>query len=106
MTKTADMGIESFPPIHPGEILLEEFLKPMGISQSRLAADIGLSLRTINEIIHGRRSVTAETALLLATYFGVTAESWVNLQTHHDLVKARQTMQTKIARVRPLAVAG
>jgi addiction module HigA family antidote len=100
---TADQETSDFQPIHPGEILLEEFLKPMGISQSRLAADIDLSLRTINEIIHGRRSITAETALLLATYFGVTAESWVNLQSHYDLTKARQSMQAKIARVRPIA---
>jgi addiction module HigA family antidote len=106
VTPATSQGEAGCPPVHPGEILLEEFLKPMGISQARLAADVGLSLRTINEIVHGRRSITAETALLLATYFGVTAESWVNLQAHHDLTRARLSMQQRIARVRPIAVAG
>ena len=71
--------------IHPGEILQEEFLVPMGISQSRLASDIGVSPRRINEIVHGTRAVTANTALRLARYFGTSAQFWLNLQSHYDL---------------------
>ena len=72
-------------PIHPGEILLEEFLKPLGISQYRLAKDINVSPRRINEIVHGKRSVSADTALRLARYFGTTDRFWLNLQTRYDL---------------------
>jgi addiction module HigA family antidote len=72
-------------PIHPGEILLEEFLKPLEISQYRLAKDINVSPRRINEIVHGKRSVSADTALRLARYFGTTDRFWLNLQTRYDL---------------------
>ena len=72
-------------PIHPGEILLEEFLKPLGMSQYRLAKDINVSPRRINEIVHGKRSVSANTALRLARYFGTTDRFWLNLQTRYDL---------------------
>lgn len=72
-------------PIHPGEILLEEFLKPMEISQYRLAKDISVPPRRINEIVHGKRAVTANTALRLAKYFGMSAEFWLNLQARFDL---------------------
>ncbi len=72
-------------PIHPGEILFEEFLKPMGISQYRLATDIGVSPRRINEIVHGTRAVTANTALRLGRYFGTSAQFWLNLQSHYAL---------------------
>lgn len=73
------------PPIHPGEILLEEFLEPMGISQYRLAKDINVDPRRINEIVHGERSITADTALRLARYFGLTEQFWLDLQAHYDL---------------------
>ncbi len=73
------------PAIHPGEILLEEFLEPMGISQYRLAKDISVSARRINEIVHGNRSVSANTALRLAKYFGISPQFWLNLQSHFDL---------------------
>jgi len=72
-------------PIHPGEILLGDFLDPMGISQYRLAADIRVSPRRINEIVHGTRAVTANTALRLGRYFGTSAQFWLNLQSHYDL---------------------
>ena len=72
-------------PIHPGEVLLEEFLNPMGISQYRLAKDTSVPPRRINEIVHGARAVTADTALRLGRYFGTSAQFWLNLQTHFDL---------------------
>jgi addiction module HigA family antidote len=72
-------------PVHPGEILLEEFLDPMGISQYRLAKDISVSARRINEIVHGKRAVSADTALRLGRFFGTSAQFWLNLQSHFDL---------------------
>jgi len=72
-------------PIHPGEILLEEFLEPMEISQYRLAKDISVPARRINEIVHGKRSVSADTALRLSRYFGMTEQFWMNLQSRYDL---------------------
>ena len=72
-------------PIHPGEILLEEFLKPMGISQYRLAKDIHVDPRRINEIVLGKRAISADTALRLSRYFGSSERFWMNLQAHHDL---------------------
>jgi len=72
-------------PIHPGEILLEEFLRPMGISQYRLARDISVSPRRINEIVHGKRAVTADTALRLGRFFGMSPQLWLNLQSRYDL---------------------
>ncbi len=79
------MTKRDFPPIHPGEILLEEFLNPMEISQYRLAKDISVDPRRINEIVHGDRAITADTALRLARYFGTSARLWINLQSHYDL---------------------
>jgi addiction module HigA family antidote len=73
------------PPVHPGEILSDEFLKPMGISQYRLAVDVSVPPRRINEIVHSKRAVTADTALRLARYFGNSAEFWMNLQARYDL---------------------
>ena len=79
------MAASTLAPVHPGEVLLEEFLEPMEISQYRLAKDISVSPRRINEIIHGKRSVTADTALRLARYFGMSDRFWLNLQTSYDL---------------------
>ena len=73
------------PPICPGEILLEEFLEPMGISQYRLAKDISVSPRRINEIVHGKRAITPDTALRLSRFFGLSERFWINLQTRYDL---------------------
>ncbi len=79
------MGTRDLPPIHPGEILIEEYLKPMGISQYRLAKDISVDPRRVNEIVHGQRSITADTALRLARYFGTSERFWLNLQSRYDL---------------------
>ena len=73
------------PPVHPGDVLLEEFLEPAGLSQYRLAKDISVPPRRINEIVHGKRGVTADTALRLARYFGTTPRFWLNLQAQYDL---------------------
>jgi addiction module HigA family antidote len=72
-------------PIHPGEILLEEFLMPMGISQYRLAKDISVPARRINEIVHGKRAISADSALRLSRYFGMSERFWLNLQTQYDI---------------------
>lgn len=77
--------VKKMDPIHPGEILLEEFLKPLSLSQYRLAKDINVSARRINEIVHGKRSISADTALRLSRYFGTTDRFWLNLQTSYDL---------------------
>ena len=79
------MKNKKLPSIHPGEILIEEFLKPMGISQYRLAKDISFPPRRINEIVHGKRSVSADTALRLGRFFGISPQFWLNLQTRFDL---------------------
>jgi addiction module HigA family antidote len=72
-------------PVHPGEILLEEFLRPMGLSQYRLAKDIGVPARRINEIVHGQRAISADTALRLSRFFGMSERFWLNLQVRYDL---------------------
>jgi len=79
------MRRHKIPPLHPGEVLNEEFLKPMNISQNQLGRDLGTSPRRINEIIHGKRSVTADTALRLARYFGNSPQFWLGLQMDYDL---------------------
>jgi addiction module HigA family antidote len=84
---------------HPGEILLEDFLKPMGISQYALAKAIEVPPRRINEIVHGLRGITADTALRLAAFFGTDAQSWLNLQTHYDAEVARESMQDVLSRI-------
>jgi addiction module HigA family antidote len=76
--------------IHPGEVLLEEFLQPMNISQNKIARDIGVPPRRINEIVHGKRSVTADTAIRLAKYFGTSEQFWTGLQADYDLEEARK----------------
>lgn len=79
------MSKREIEPIHPGEILLEEFLKPLGISQYRLAKDINVDPRRVNAIVNGERAITADTALRLSRYFGTSERFWLNLQAHHDL---------------------
>ena len=81
---------EKLEAVHPGEVLLEEFLEPMGVSQYRLATDIGVAPGRINQIVHGRRAITANTALRLSHYFGTSARFWLNLQTGYDLDVARE----------------
>jgi addiction module HigA family antidote len=79
------MNEEKLAPVHPGEVLLEEFLKPLGISQNRLALSIGVPARRINEIVLGKRAITADTALRLARFFGTSPQFWLGLQTDYDL---------------------
>ena len=89
-------------PITPGEILLTEFLKPLGISQSGLARDLCVPARRVNEIVQGKRAITPDTALRLAVYFNMTPEFWLNLQSHYDLKLAKRNLLPKIERsVRP-----
>ena len=90
------MTIRDFPPIHPGEILLKEFLKPLGISQYRLAKDIAVAPRRINEIVHGRRAITADTALRLGRFFSMEAQFWLNLQSHYDMEVAMDILQDRL----------
>lgn len=91
-------------PVHPGEILLEDFLKPMGITQYRLAKSLSVSQRRVGEILTGKRAITADTALRLARFFGTDAQSWMNLQAHYELEKARDSTEEMIIRkVQPFA---
>jgi addiction module HigA family antidote len=83
-------------PIHPGTILLEEFLKPMDISQYRLAKDTSVPARRINEIVHGKRSITADTALRLGKFFNMTPQFWMNLQSRYDLEIAEDNLAGKL----------
>jgi addiction module HigA family antidote len=93
------------PPVHPGDVLLEEFLVPMGISQYRLAKDINVPPRRINEIVHGTRAVSADTALRLARYFGTSERFWLNLQAQYDLDVEYERVGDQIEReIEPRAV--
>ena len=85
--------------VHPGEVLREEFMKPMALSQNRLARDIGVPPRRVNEIVHGRRGVTADTALRLARYFGTSEGFWMGLQADYDLEETRQVIADQLARI-------
>ncbi len=100
------MADKRFPPIHPGEILLKEFLEPMGVSQYRLAKDVHVSARRINEIAHGTRSITADTALRLSRYFGTSERFWMNLQTRYDLEVEKDRMKISLSKVTPLRKTG
>src|SRR5205823_1814526 len=91
-------GPQKLASIHPGEILLEEFLTPLGISQYRLAKDTSVPPRRINEIVRGMRAITADTALRLARYFGTTERFWLNLQAHYDLEVEKERLGDRLAR--------
>lgn len=98
--------MKKIPPVHPGEILQEEFLEPLAISQNRLGKELGVSPRRVNEIIHGRRAITADTALRLSRYFGNSASFWLGLQMDYDLDVADDALASRINKeVRQLAVA-
>ena len=98
------MSKRNFAPIHPGEILLEEFLNPMGISQYRLAKDISVPQRRISEIVQGKRAITADTALRLGRFFGMEAQFWLNLQARYDLLRAEDELSNRLKKeVRPHA---
>lgn len=89
-------------PIRPGEVLIKEFLGPMGLSQTRVATDIGVPPRRINEIVHGKRRITADTALRLARYFGTTEHFWLNLQSRHDIEIERDRLGDHLDAIKPL----
>jgi len=89
---------ERLPPIHPGEVLLEDFMKPMGLSQYRLAKDIGVPALRISQIVNGKRAVTVDTAMRLARYFGTSAMVWLRLQVRYELEVAEEKMREKINR--------
>ncbi len=92
------MSRRKLPPIHPGEILKEEFLDPLGLSQYRLAKDTSVPPRRINEIVRGTRAITADTALRLARYFGTSERFWLNLQTHDDLEVEKDRLGDRLTR--------
>ncbi|MGH8711013.1 MAG: HigA family addiction module antitoxin [Burkholderiales bacterium] len=92
------MAKRKFAPVHPGIILSEDFLKPMGITQYRLAKGIGVPPRRVNEIVHGKRAITADTALRLGRFFGMESQFWMNLQSHYELEVARDAIAGKLAR--------
>ena len=92
-------------PIHSGEVLMEDFIEGFGITQNKLAVSIGVPPRRINEIVHGKRGITADTALRLARYFGTSAEFWINLQSHYELDRAEDVVGEQIAAITPLQVA-
>ena len=99
--------VEKLNPVHPGEVLLEEFLKPMGLSQNRLSLEIGVHPRRINEIVLGKRRITADTALRLSRYFGTSPQFWMGLQSDYDLDMAADTLGNRLeVEVRPLTVSG
>ena len=89
-------------PIHPGEVLFEEFLEPLGVTQNHLAVSIGVPPRRINEIVHGKRRITADTALRLARYFGTTDHFWLNLQTRFDLEVEKDHLGASLDAISPL----
>lgn len=91
------------PPIHPGEILAEEFLKPMGLSQNALAREIGVTAARIGEIVNGKRGISADTALRLSRYFGTTPDVWMNLQQRYDLETARRKLASQLQEIAPRA---
>ncbi len=90
-------------PIHPGEVLLQEYLEPLGVTQHRLAVAIGVPPRRINEIVHGKRRISADTALRLARYFGTTERFWLNLQSRYDLELERDRLAPALEEIEPLA---
>ena len=99
MASDLERWLTEQPPIHPGEILNEEFLKPLNISQYRLAKSIDVDPRRIHAIVHGQRAITAETAVLLARFFGNSALFWVGLQSQYDLEMAQDSLAEKVERV-------
>lgn len=92
------MAARKLSPVHPGEVLQEEFLKPLGVSQYRLAKEISVSPRRVNEIVHGSRAITADTALRLARYFGTTDRFWLNLQARYNLEVERDRLGSRLER--------
>lgn len=99
------MSEKLYPPIHPGEVLMEDFIEAFGITQNKLAVSIGVPPRRINEIVHGKRAITADTALRLGRFFGVSPQFWLNLQTRYELELAEDRVSEQIAAIKPLQAA-
>ncbi len=104
-TTTEARVTKRWDPVHPGEVLMEEFLKELGVSQHKLALAIGVPPRRINEIVHGKRRVTADTALRLAKFFGTTPGFWLNLQTMYDLDVSAHALGSSLDSIEPLQTA-
>lgn len=96
---------EKWAPVHPGEVLMEDFINGFGITQNKLAVSIGVPPRRINEIVHGKRAITADTALRLGRYFGIDPQFWLNLQSHYELEMVQDRVAEQIAAIKPLKVA-
>ncbi|GAB3556281.1 addiction module HigA family antidote [Actinopolyspora lacussalsi] len=90
------------PPVHPGEVLAEEYLEPLGVTQYRVAVAIGVPPRRINEIVHGARGISADTALRLARFFGTSERFWLNLQSRYDLEREKDNLADSLDRIHPL----
>ena len=90
-------------PIHPGEVLMEDFINGFGLTQNQLALAIGVPPRRINEIVHGKRGITADTAVRLSRYFGNSAEFWMNLQSHYELRTERKALAAQLDAIRPIS---
>ena len=103
MTTTSQRA--AYPPIHPGEVLLTDYLEPLGVTQHRLAVAIGVPPRRINEIVHGKRGITADTALRLARFFGTSERFWLNLQSRYEIEVERDRLVGTLAKIEPLAIA-
>ncbi len=103
LSTTTEMDL--IEPIHPGEILMEDFIKGFGITQNKLAVSIGVPPRRINEIVHGKRGITADTAIRLARYFGTSEELWMNLQSSYELRLERRELKDAVATIEPLRTA-
>ncbi|MBT9612143.1 MAG: HigA family addiction module antidote protein [Burkholderiales bacterium] len=99
------VGRGRLPDIHPGEILNEDFLGPLGVTQYRLAQAVAVPPRRINEIVHGKRAISADTALRLARYFGTTPDFWINLQAQYDLRQAEKSLKQIMDKIKPLVLA-
>lgn len=99
------MSENLYAPIHPGEVLMEDFIQGFAITQNKLAVSIGVPPRRINEIVHGKRAITADTALRLGRYFGMSPQFWLNLQTQYELELAEDRVAEQIAAITPLQVA-
>jgi len=96
------MRVTTLAPIHPGEVLMEEFIEPLEVTQHHVAVAVGVPPRRINEIVHGKRRITADTALRLARYFGTTDRFWLNLQTRYDLEFERDRLGSALDAITPL----
>ena len=99
------MTTDKLAPVHPGEVLFEEFLKPFGLSQNRLALNIGMPPRRINEIVHGKRRISADTALRLGRYFATDPQFWINLQARYDLEVEEDALGDSLDSIQPLRTA-